>query len=45
MVIKNRAFNQNDFRSFYNDLNNNKSSYNINNALLGSGGKIITIDF
>lgn len=45
MVIKNRAFNQNDFRSFYNDLNNNKSSYNINNVLLGSGGKIITIDF
>lgn len=46
MVIKyGNTFNQNDFRNFYNELNNNKTRYNVTNTSITSGGKSIIINF
>ncbi len=46
MVIKySNSFNQNDFRNFYNELNNNKSQYNVASTSITSGGKSIIINF
>ena len=45
MTINKMTFNQNDFRNFYNELNNNKSQYNVTSTSITSGGKSIIINF